>query len=76
MNETSISGWLLKPGEIPRYIKAGTKYSVRRVLDPCGRRLSKRWALYRGEHRVWELQAEMDAFSAMRQADDWLKEYQ
>lgn len=64
-----------EPGGIPKYYRiASGGYNLRRVMEPEGRRLVKRWALYHGPSRVWEIQAMSDRDAAMAQAEAWLRE--
>lgn len=71
------SEWFVLSGAVPAYCRGNTKYSVRRVMDPSGTsRYTKRWALFNGRQRVWELQAMPDAGGAILQAEGWLKEHE
>lgn len=65
-----------RPGEFPRYWRRHSSgYNVRRVLEPSGgKRLDKRWALFRGDRRVWEVQALPDRDVAIEAAEAHLKE--
>lgn len=65
------------PHGIPRYYRMGAgKYSLRRVMEPKGATnvMETKWALYRKESRVHELQAMTDKLAAMEQAESWLEE--
>ena len=61
---------------IPKYWRRRSNgYNVRRVLDPTGEKtLSKRWALYRNEQRVWDAQAMPNQWAAIEAAEEYRKE--
>lgn len=64
------------PGGIPKYWRRMSNgYNVRRVMDKSGvNRMEKRWALYRNNNRVWEVQALPDRDAAIEAAEEHLKE--
>lgn len=64
-------------GAIPIYRRKNSSFSVQRVMDPTGpgAKYTKRWALFDGLQRVWELQAMPDPAGAILQADEWLQEH-
>lgn len=66
----------LSAGGIPKYWRRHSNgYNVRRVMEPSGtNKMDKRWALYRNENRVWEVQALPDAEAAIEAAEEHLKE--
>lgn len=63
-------------GGIPKYWRRMSNgFNVRRVLEPSGvKRLEKKWALYRNDNRVWEVQALPDKDAAIEAAEEHLKE--
>lgn len=50
-------------------------FNLRRVwrVPVYGRPTGREWALYRGNQRVWEVQACSNARAACAQAEDWYK---
>lgn len=58
------------PGETP----AEKRYSLRRVMDiaPPGQASRRRWALFAGNQRVWEVQPVGNAGAAIQAAEDWI----
>jgi len=63
-------------GGISKYWRRKSNgYNVRRVLEPSGRnRMDKRWALFKHDKRVWEVQAQPDKDAAIEAAEAHLKE--
>lgn len=63
-------------GGIPMYWRRMSNgFNVRRVMDKSGtNRMEKRWALYRNNNRVWEVQALPDRDAAIEAAEEYLKE--
>lgn len=64
-----------KVGEMTRYYRDGAgKYSLRRVMDPApaGKPQRRKWVLYSGERRIWDVQPEGTIKAAVAAAEDWL----
>lgn len=62
-------------GVMTRYIRTGAgKYNLRRVMDPApaGKPQRRKWVLYSGEHRIWDVQPEGNINSAIKAAEAWL----
>lgn len=65
-----------KVGAMTRYHRTGAgKYSLRRVMDPApaGKPQRRKWVLYCGERRIWDVQPEGTIKAAVAAAEDWLK---
>lgn len=63
-------------GVLMRYIRTGAgRYSLRRVMDPApaGKPQRRKWVLYSGERRIWDVQPEGTIKGAIEAAEDWLK---
>lgn len=64
-----------KVGEMTRYYRDGAgTYSLRRVMDPApaGKPQRRKWVLYSGERRIWDVQPEGTIKSAVAAAEAWL----
>ena len=64
-----------KIGVMTRYNRTGAgKYSLRRVMDPApaGKPQRRKWVLYSGERRIWDVQPEGNINSAVKAAEAWL----
>lgn len=64
-----------KAGEMTRYYRDGAgSYSLRRVMDPApaGKPQRRKWVLYSGERRIWDVQPEGTIKSAVAAAEAWL----
>ena len=60
--------------ELPGRPPPGMVYSLRQVMDvaPPGKTARRKWALYAGGKRVWDVQTTGDAQSAIRAAEAWI----
>lgn len=67
---------------IPRRVGSVTRwhrdapggYTLRYVMEPGapGKPAMRRWALFKGDKRVWEVQAMPHISAAIEQAEDWI----
>lgn len=60
--------------EVPGRPPPEMVYSLRQVMDvaPPGKTARRKWALYAGGKRVWDVQTTGDAQSAIRAAEAWI----
>lgn len=64
-----------KVGEMTRYYRDGAGgYSLRRVMEPApaGKPQRRKWVLYSGERRIWDVQPEGTIKCAVAAAEAWL----
>lgn len=62
-------------GTQKRYNREGTgKYNMRHLMEPAvpGKPMRRKWVLFKGDNRVWEVHACTLLSAAIGAAEDWI----
>lgn len=64
----------VKVGSATRYIRDRGNYSMRRLMEPAaeGEPRRRKWTLFCGDNRVWDVQPAGLLSTAIEEAEAWL----